>query len=262
MCSLHTYIFACSFFLQGLKKENEDVDDSSNIVKIDTSVRDLLELARTQKLIDVYFGDVSLGVFKLFFQEVLPHVVQKRKWRSCSHMQQLSTFVHESDEAFAMLVLENNCELWADIVDFPHKSKRERVKQRYVHPTRGWTLEGEIRYTNLLLELKAGKEKNVEDYSRLQDKVLELERALNDSSSRKRRKVADMVTEDQYEFDRRKQLLALRSQLNGISGGESSNTSGSVSKGDTLGTLLPRVQEGGVGQDVSGGRNNAVSLNM
>ena len=183
-----------------MKKGNnysyEDVmtGETSTREPVGNPARKLLELARDGGITDLYVNEsVDEDVFRFFIQGVLAHVLTKRKWNVNAHVHNMGTFVNVTDEAFAMLLLEHNAELWMDIVDNPDKKKKDRPKQKYVHRTEGWTERGLIHYARIVAELLEWKENNEVQYDMMQMKVKTFERISTNGSAAKKRKRPDSV---------------------------------------------------------------------
>ena len=66
---------------------------------------------------DKIFTDDSLYYF--FFKKCIANVITKSKWKENCATYDYDQFIHPTDEAFALLVLENNSERYSDMVDRP-----------------------------------------------------------------------------------------------------------------------------------------------
>ena len=162
--------------------------------------KDLLNLARNEKIETLYFREGNTdGMTDLFFHKILPHVVMKRKWNSNSHLRLMETFVTKSDEALAMLILENNAERWYEEAKFPNRSRHERAKAKYTNdggPDSGWSQVGMVRFFKIVQHLEQAKKDNVQGYQNIQQQVKSKEKEINSSNRRKRRKIyQDNVSE-------------------------------------------------------------------
>ena len=149
----------------GLTKEREDCSDRqiSNDREgttipgtIEKDVRGayhtILKLGMEQK-IETLFNDDDL--LKIYLCDILPHSVGKQKWNVCSKNFKMSAFVTISDEAFALLTIENGAPKWMDELDNPNKDKRDTAKTVYTQGsdscgTPGWSEEGIDRFLELI----------------------------------------------------------------------------------------------------------------
>lgn len=85
----------------------------------------------------------------------MPHSVGKQKWNVCSKNFKMSAFVTISDEAFALLTIENGAPKWMDELDHPNKDKKDTAKTVYTQGTDscgtpGWSEEGIDRFLELI----------------------------------------------------------------------------------------------------------------
>ncbi len=106
-------------------------------------------------------GDVT--VFKYFMGHYVSAIVGKQKFKKLAEMNVLSSFVTVSDEAFALLTVKNNQEVWP--VKFRNKGKKieemEKVpdaiytnRRQYGKIRDGWTKEGQrefLKYYNSVM---------------------------------------------------------------------------------------------------------------
>ena len=119
----------------------------------------LVALVEDDGLEDLRIHD-NLDAFEVFVRYVIPPVVRKMLFRTKRTKEKVSTYVTVFDEAFAMLVLENNAEKWKIFYENELTSKKGKsAKPRYC-PTSGvnakqstytgnWTEEGIDRYNEL-----------------------------------------------------------------------------------------------------------------
>ena len=66
-----------------------------------------------------------------FVMKILSNVVGKSKWNNMGSKKLMNVFVTNSDEAFAMLVMENNCFKWVDKIENPGVNRRLKVKAQW-----------------------------------------------------------------------------------------------------------------------------------
>lgn len=161
----------------------------------------LMNMAKDCTLTKLYSESIASPIVDVFVRKVLCHIVGKRKWNSASRTLMLQQFVDTSDEAMAMLILENNYAKWSGEVE---EKVYGRVDQNGVrsgvvgdkstlYTNRGnkreWSRDGLRRFKVLTDELNKVKmdERHREAYRVLQKHILESETVLNESSKRKRR---------------------------------------------------------------------------
>lgn len=171
--------------------ENSTSDGTPPLIN---PARQLLELASGGKVTDVYLdGTISQDVFRVFIQGVLAHVVTKTKWNVHAHMYDMGTFVNVTDEAFAMVLLENNCDVWMDMVDEPQRNKRDRPRPRYLDKREGWSREGLLRFATIAAEIDDWKRMNGGEYNRVKESVRLIEQNSDKGSAAKKRKGPDSI---------------------------------------------------------------------
>ena len=147
----------------------------------------LVALVEDDGLEDLRIHD-NLDAFEVFVRYVIPPVVRKMLFRTKRIKEKVSTFVTVFDEAFAMLVLENNAEKWKIFYDNENQhgltsKKGKSAKPRYC-PTSGvdakqstytgnWTEEGIDRYNELcdLVHQKRGESHIDEDENDIRDRL-------------------------------------------------------------------------------------------
>ena len=156
----------------------------------------------------------------VFYVSCVSRIVRKRKWNECSQVQLLHQFVDPSDEAFAMLVLENNVSKWMDELrhgaTFGSESRRKTLYTEG-QKGRGWSKDGIIRFIELWKlcnEYRGRDREKVDQYRHIEIMVNTREKIWNDNSSRKRRKVCndveeiEQVNEEEDEMERCLQAMA------------------------------------------------------
>ena len=82
----------------------ELVKDSGGIADLQFDFDDLFNLQKDET-----------GIYEKFVDYLLSAVVGKRIYKSQKHKALLSTYTTVSDEAFALIVVENNWERWVDM---------------------------------------------------------------------------------------------------------------------------------------------------
>ena len=115
------------------------------------SVDDLHDLCAKDDLLQIRNTE-NEGAFKAFVTLILPPIVRKIRFRNHKCNKTLSNYVTVPDEAFALLILENNYLKWEAYVGRPltngeDESEDEeegiqdprKVKSKYGRETRNWT---------------------------------------------------------------------------------------------------------------------------
>ena len=108
-----------------------------------------------EKKIHELFTIKNEEVLKVYLFDILPYSVRKIKWNTHSKKFKMSQFVTRSDEAFALLIIENNAPKWLDELYEPNKAGRDRVKSSvYTQGIEtcglpGWSEEGIDRFVHL-----------------------------------------------------------------------------------------------------------------
>ena len=120
-------------------------------------------------------------VLKAFLFNVLPFGIGKSKWNHCVKELNLKTFVSTSDEAFAMLALENNSIKWLDELINPNTKKKDLERTYYSqgnekNKSPGWTDEGIDRFLELGELVKKVRKENVERMNKFNEWVKDKKR--------------------------------------------------------------------------------------
>ena len=142
-----------------MKKEKRDYDSgkTSNASDDDNSnpkgpLHTLIDLGVALKT-ETLFEQCSLKVITVFVKTVLKSVVGGRTWSlNFGANKLMCEFVTTSDEAFALLLLENNAAKWLEEVEDPDLPKRERKRAIYTQAEEkgpSWTNEGVDKYVRI-----------------------------------------------------------------------------------------------------------------
>ena len=127
--------------------------------KCDTSIDKILKLRQ----------DGEAGYYIDFLEFFIPSVVGKMVYKDNCCIKRLSEYVSISDEAFAILVLENNIDCWIDMFN-NQTTTTTSVKRKYTNggsadgmkaSTRrlqGWSNEGRERFNQLFDMVEADRE--------------------------------------------------------------------------------------------------------
>ena len=102
------------------------------------------------------------GAYRVFCEFVLSHVVGRDVWKRCAHTHTISQIATVSDEAFALLLLENSWEAWKAVagkqtsVPCPIYSVRGPGTKRF----QGWTEKGIERFNELYDDVSEDRRHN------------------------------------------------------------------------------------------------------
>ena len=191
----------------------------TNVSKINNEhgpVHTLLDICKNSLIQDIYKCDND-DVILSFVECAVGSVIGRRLWKKRADLVKLSTFVTPSDEAFAMVVLENNANKWIEEFENPGRGNKVKSKARYTQGVyeaaspNTWGPEGIDRYMELWESCARGRAVLVgnEDsmFARAENMVIERKRALSSvhsASSRKRLREL-MMMKEQNEDDIRRQ---------------------------------------------------------
>ena len=164
----------------------------------------MMNLAWHTSKIETILDSDNDDLIYVFYVTCVSRIVRKRRWNECSQSKLLHTFVDPSDEAFAMLVLENNVAKWMDELRHGETNGSEgRRKTLYTenHDGRKWNNGGIVRFIELWKhcnEYRGQNRSKVEQYRHIERMVSTREKIWNENSRRKRRKVSndDVVTDN------------------------------------------------------------------
>ena len=102
-------------------------------------------------------------VFLTFVNICLVHFCSSMKWRYHAYNSVISDIFTESDEAFAMLLLENNAKDYKQMVVLKRKLTRKEAMPKYTKDLnmnekfKGWSTSGIKRYNNLVKIVKRNR---------------------------------------------------------------------------------------------------------
>ena len=142
----------------------------------------LMKLAYIPRRIETIFELGDNDLLYLFYTNCVSQSVGKRKWNQHSKTRQLSSFVSPTDEAFAMLVIENNVAKWMNELRFgKNRNETYQYKSLYTEGKTGrqWNQAGKKRFVYLLKICKEYRvlDEKKEIYKTIQNMILERERA-------------------------------------------------------------------------------------
>ena len=160
-------------------------------------VHTLLKLGYHDKMHTIYEHDEE--VLSRFLFLVLPDAVGKRKWNRMVKGLLVSRFVTFSDEAFAMILVENNAGKWLKMLLNPELSIKEkrRLPTKYTlsgDKQGGWTNDGIFRFTELTAFVTRNRRTN-RDRVELVDRLCSLKYKKNKLERRDKRKLDELMSE-------------------------------------------------------------------
>lgn len=149
----------------------------------------LLKLAYMPKSIETIYELGDNDVLYLFYTNCVSQSVGKRKWNQYSKTKALSTFVSPADEAFAMLVIENNVAKWMNEVRFGKNNESTyQFKTLYTEGKSGrqWNKTGIRRFVNLVKVCKSYRvsEEKREIYKNMETMIMARERSTSTTDNR------------------------------------------------------------------------------
>ena len=142
----------------------------------------LMKLAYLPRSIESIFDRLNKDLLYLFYTNCVSQSVGKRKWNQLVKSKPLSSFVLPADEAFAMLVLENNVPKWMNEVRFgKDNNSTYNYKTLYTEGKAGrkWNDTGKLRFLDLLNHCKSYRVEgeNKTTYGAIESMILKRERA-------------------------------------------------------------------------------------
>ena len=176
--------------LIGIKKgttdnsqDQEDTTDTHNLAL------ELLEYGK-EKNVEKILESGNMELIYYFVITCVSNSTGKRKWNKFSHRKKLNEFVTYSDEAFALIVLENNAEKWLQGAKYPDLKKHELPKAIYTEGGESgnkWSMQGQKRYVDLCTKCiqrrRAITEEDKEKMVAIENMVLDKERRKQDGMS-------------------------------------------------------------------------------
>ena len=147
-------------------------------------------------------------VIYAYYSKCVSRSVGKRKWNKYSMHMLMENYVTCADEAFAMIVLENNIPKWTNELEDSTLQPSERRKTLYTEGENGgkkWTEEGMIRFVELCKKCKinrTGTEAKKERWLYIQNMVRE--RQIEEDRISQRKKKAKYTDDNEGEEDEEK----------------------------------------------------------
>ena len=119
------------------------------------------------------YNEGDLDVLDIYFKDILAESVGKRKWNMMVKGLPIWKFVSKSDEAFALLVLENISVRLVQKMAHPDLSNKMAIKPRYSHgECPGWTQEGISRFVDLCQMVQKVHVSKREFYVQMDEKII------------------------------------------------------------------------------------------
>ena len=150
--------------------------------------------------IDTIYESDNMDLIYYWVTNCLSNSTGKRKWNKFSSDRRMKDFITFSDEAFAMLALENNAEKWRDSVKFPTLKKKDLPKALYTEGEEGngWSEAGLMRFIVLFKSLVKKRRDGGESRKNIEDEVLKREKELRKglSMQAKRKRWEDNESEE------------------------------------------------------------------
>jgi hypothetical protein len=197
-------LHVCYLFLIALKKEleehtsleinlnNDSSDEGTKFTLLDKNsemsddgilpenkkgpIHTIMDIAFHQKLEDIY--RYSDDANYAFVTVILVKVVGSNHYRNGSCM--MNKYIDKSDEAFALVCVENSCKKWISTLNFPTMVQKERPFSRYtqnqINNQRKWGSRGIRRFMQIIDALDRWKLNNKERYYNILDMILNKER--------------------------------------------------------------------------------------
>ena len=184
-----------------LDKTSEIGDDGLLPENKKGPIHTIMDIAFHQKLEDIY--RYSDNVIYAFVTVILVKVVGSTCYRNGSCMMKMNKYVDKSDEAFALVCVENSCEKWIITLNYPDLKQKERPFSRYtqnqINSKRRWGSRGIRRFMQIIEALDRWKLNNGERYDNILCMILKKERDnVRKTGSRKRKRMLNelLIQED------------------------------------------------------------------
>ena len=182
----------------------------------------LLSLGWHTREIETVLETDNEDLLYIFYVCCVSRSVRKRKWNESSQTKKLSSFVDPSDEAFAMLVLENNVLKWIDELQNGEVIDGSAIRMSlYTQSEKGrkWSTDGIMRFIELWKvcnEYRSNSGDKSERYHKIEELVYDRECIWNENSSRKRRKMCgDNEQQIEENEDENEMERILQAMVNG-----------------------------------------------
>ncbi len=210
-------------------RTSEIGDDGLLRVNKKGPIHTIMDIAYHEKLEDIYrYND---DVIYAFVTVILIKVVGCTRYRNASCMMRMNKYVDKSDEAFAIVCVENSCEKWITALNHPDMTQRNlplsRYTQNQINNQRKWGSKGIRRFMQIIDALDGWKFNNKETYCNMLDTILKKERDnVNKRGSKKRKRMLnelvnqenngniDINIEDELDADEEERLFSAQYNTN------------------------------------------------
>ena len=189
----------------------------------------LMEMAWLKGNIEKIYESKDNELLYIFYLKCVSVVSGKRKWNKYSQSKKLRTFVTPSDEAFAMVCIENNLPKWMEEVRTGKMKPNEKKRSLYTEEDnqKCWSIKGLLRYMQLCkicTNMRNGENQNEQIWNNIENVVMRKEQDWNESSKRKRKRYDD-EEENQMNngIDENDEELLKQYMLDMVNGGSTIN---------------------------------------
>ena len=177
--------------------KQDETNQECQAVKTNKMTR-LLKLVKDEKISDLY-DDESLYYY--FLKICVVNVITRSKWKENCTNYDFDRFIHPTDEAFALLVLDNNLERYIDMVNRPDVLKQHLVPPKYTTVTkggqktqvRGWSDSGKLQFQRYTMMIKNIRSQN--DWIVKVRKIVK-KKCKKEFRNRRKRKDRDGINDD------------------------------------------------------------------
>ena len=139
------------------KETSRESTSEINSGKMMAATKLLIDLVgEKDKFENMRVSDVHKEVFATFVNLCMVHFCSSMNWRYKAYNSHISEIFSVSDEAFAMLLLENNYEDYKMVYNLSRKVTRKESKPKYTKDSnlnekfKGWSRKGLKRYDELV----------------------------------------------------------------------------------------------------------------
>jgi len=146
------------------EKAHELRSEEDSTTNVKEATRKLIELAANKTKFEGMRCDVeNKEVFRTFVNICLIHFCSSINWRYTAYNTVVSDIFTESDEAFCMLLLENNVDDYGLLVNLDRQLTRKEARPKYStisnesEVSKGWSRKGIKRYNDLVKIVRSGR---------------------------------------------------------------------------------------------------------
>lgn len=148
-----------------------------NQYELYVEIYDISSRQNINSIIDSLYTDNER--FYLFLSLVCKHVITRMRWRREKSVNSYYEFITESDEAFALMILDNNFHRYKGMVNFGLANKDRWDSAKYTTPnknkmvSRRWCSKAKMKFFYLTEGIKDWRENNMDRMKELAKYVLE-----------------------------------------------------------------------------------------